>query len=56
VGSLRRWPRTGLDRIRELLSLPTENEEDSSKEAINEIQGEIEFEDVWFEYDAGVPV
>jgi ABC-type multidrug transport system fused ATPase/permease subunit len=46
----------GLDRIHELLNVPTEKEEDSSKTSINEIQGEVEFENVWFEYHPGVPV
>jgi ABC-type multidrug transport system fused ATPase/permease subunit len=46
----------GLDRIRELLNIPTEDEEDRSKVAISEIEGEIEFENVWFEYNAGVSV
>jgi ABC-type multidrug transport system fused ATPase/permease subunit len=46
----------GLGRIRELLNLATEDEEDSSKEALTEIRGEVEFEDVWFEYNPGVPV
>jgi ABC-type multidrug transport system fused ATPase/permease subunit len=46
----------GLDRIREILNMPTEDEEDFSKEAIDEIRGEIEFEDVWFEYCPGAPV
>ncbi len=46
----------GLDRIYELLNLRTEKEDDTSKVAINEIAGEIEFENVWFEYNSGVPV
>jgi ABC-type multidrug transport system fused ATPase/permease subunit len=46
----------GLDRIRELMKMPSEDAEDSSKEAINEIQGEVVFENVWFEYDPGAPV
>jgi subfamily B ATP-binding cassette protein MsbA len=46
----------GLDRIYELLNLRTENEDDTSKVAINEIAGEVEFENVWFEYNSGVPV
>src|SRR5262249_36364298 len=30
--------------------------EDSSKEAVNEIRGVVEFENVWFEYHSGAPV
>jgi len=46
----------GLDRIRELLNQPTEDNIDESKEATREIRGDVEFEDVWFEYRSGVPV
>jgi ABC-type multidrug transport system fused ATPase/permease subunit len=46
----------GLDRIRELINLPTEDSEDSSKEVLSELRGEIEFENVCFEYNPGVPV
>src|SRR5262249_10780258 len=46
----------GLDRIRETLSTPTEDEEDSWKQATNGMRGEVEFENVWFEYNAGIPV
>lgn len=46
----------GLDRIQEILNLTTENEDDASKVVINEIKGEVEFENVWFEYNSGVPV
>jgi len=46
----------GLDRIREIMNMPTEDAEDSSKEEVDEIKGEIEFENVWFEYNSGVPV
>ncbi|HKX27097.1 MAG TPA: ABC transporter ATP-binding protein [Blastocatellia bacterium] len=46
----------GLDRIREIMKTPTEDEEDESKEMVDEVRGEIEFEDVWFEYNPGVPV
>jgi subfamily B ATP-binding cassette protein MsbA len=46
----------GLDRIRELMKMPQEDAEDSSKEAINEIQGEVVFENIWFEYNPGTPV
>ena len=46
----------GLDRIRELMAMSTEDEEDASHAPIGEIHGEVEFQDVWFEYTAGVPV
>ncbi|HKX28463.1 MAG TPA: ABC transporter ATP-binding protein [Blastocatellia bacterium] len=46
----------GLDRIREIMNLPTEDEQDSAKEALSSIEGAIQFEEVWFEYAAGTPV
>ncbi len=46
----------GLDRIREVLNLKTEDEEDESKSALKNVEGRIEFEDVHFEYEKGVPV
>ena len=46
----------GLDRIREIRSLATEDEEDEKREEVDEIQGDVAFVDVDFEYEAGVPV
>jgi subfamily B ATP-binding cassette protein MsbA len=46
----------GLDRIREILSLKTEDEEDSQREALGNLRGEVEFENVSFEYNENVPV
>ncbi len=46
----------GLDRIREVMAMTTEDEEDAAKEALPRVEGAIEFENVFFEYDAGVPV
>ncbi len=46
----------GLDRIREIMKMKTEDEEDASKEGLREVSGEIEFEDITFEYNPGVPV
>jgi ABC-type multidrug transport system fused ATPase/permease subunit len=46
----------GLDRIRELLEMDTEDEEDSGKTPLGAIDGEIVFEHVGFEYNPGVPV
>jgi ATP-binding cassette, subfamily B, putative efflux pump len=46
----------GLDRIRELMQMATEDQEDASRAPLDDIAGEIAFEDVSFEYTAGVPV
>jgi subfamily B ATP-binding cassette protein MsbA len=46
----------GLDRIREIMNMPTEDEEDSRRESLIEMRGDVEFEDVWFEYNPGAPV
>ena len=46
----------GLDRIREILEMPTEDQEDSTRQALKSVKGEIEFDNVSFEYNPGVPV
>lgn len=46
----------GLDRIREILGAETEDDVDAGKEGIGRIEGDIRFEDVWFEYNDGQPV
>lgn len=46
----------GLDRIREVMAMKTETDEDKSRDALPAIEGKIEFEDVHFEYDKDVPV
>lgn len=46
----------GLDRIREIRSMATEDDEDASRAATGPVQGDINFEGVHFEYDEGVPV
>ena len=46
----------GLDRIREILRTSTEDEEDARRDPLPEIAGEIVFDGVSFEYNAGVPV
>jgi subfamily B ATP-binding cassette protein MsbA len=46
----------GLDRIREVMAMSTEDEEDSQRQPAPHIEGTIDFEDVWFEYDENVPV
>ena len=46
----------GLDRIHEILDTSREDEADESRAPIDDLQGDIEFEHVGFEYDEGVPV
>jgi len=46
----------GLDRIREVMNMRTEDEEDSTRKPLPDVQGEVEFENVSFEYNSGVPV
>ncbi|HSB28564.1 MAG TPA: ABC transporter ATP-binding protein [Pyrinomonadaceae bacterium] len=46
----------GLDRIREIKRMATEDEEDENREPLGEIRGEIEFHDVSFEYNDDTPV
>jgi len=46
----------GLDRIRELKQMATEDQEDASRAALPHLEGDVTFEDVGFEYNAGVPV
>jgi ABC-type multidrug transport system fused ATPase/permease subunit len=46
----------GLDRIREVMAMPTETDEDQERSALPTISGLIEFENVEFEYNTGVPV
>lgn len=46
----------GLDRIRELRDMATEDQEDASKAAVPAVVGRVEFDDVWFEYEPNVPV
>jgi subfamily B ATP-binding cassette protein MsbA len=46
----------GLDRIRELLDMPTEVDEDTRRQPLGQVKGEVTFEDVWFEYNPGRPV
>jgi subfamily B ATP-binding cassette protein MsbA len=46
----------GLDRIRELLNMPTEDEEDLTRHPVPPLRGEVRFEDVSFEYVPGLPV
>jgi ABC-type multidrug transport system fused ATPase/permease subunit len=46
----------GLDRIREVKRLATEDEHDAERDPTGRIRGDIEFEDVSFEYKADAPV
>jgi len=46
----------GLDRIRDLMQTATEDQEDAKRNPLGDIDGEITFENVGFEYNAGVPV
>jgi len=46
----------GLDRIREIKAMATEDDEDASREPLGALDGQVEFDRVSFEYDAGVPV
>jgi ABC-type multidrug transport system fused ATPase/permease subunit len=46
----------GLDRIREIRRMVTEDQEDASRAPLPEVRGQVEFEDVTFEYNAGTPV
>lgn len=46
----------GLDRIREVMSMSTEDEEDIHRQPLLTVEGEVEFRNVSFEYDKGVPV
>lgn len=46
----------GLDRIREVMSMTTETDEDANREPIPAIEGSIDFQNVEFEYDKDVPV
>ncbi|MDP2320191.1 MAG: ABC transporter ATP-binding protein [Acidobacteriota bacterium] len=46
----------GLDRIREIMNMQTEDEADAGKPSLGAIDGDIRFDQVWFEYNEGVPV
>ena len=46
----------GLDRIREILDTAREDAQDAGRAPLADLRGDIEFEDVWFEYNPGVPV
>ena len=46
----------GLDRIREVMRMATEDQEDEDREALGGLTGEVRLDDVRFEYEPGVPV
>ncbi|MGH8118563.1 MAG: ABC transporter ATP-binding protein, partial [Rhodanobacteraceae bacterium] len=46
----------GLDRIREVMDMPTEDEADAGKRSLDDVAGEVEFRDIWFEYEPDTPV
>ena len=46
----------GLDRIREIMGMPTEDARDHVLTPLASLDGDIAFEDVWFEYREGIPV
>ena len=46
----------GLERVREVFGETREDEQDAAKTATPDIEGSVEFRDVWFEYTEGVPV
>ena len=46
----------GLDRIREILDMKTEVDEDASRKPVDRLVGEVVFDNVWFEYNPGQPV
>ncbi len=46
----------GLDRIREILDMKTEVDEDASRASLERLEGDVVFDQVWFEYNPGQPV
>ena len=46
----------GLDRIREIMQMATEDQEDEVRDALGSLAGEVRLDDVWFEYETDVPV
>ena len=46
----------GLDRIREILNITTELDEDREKQSVERLRGDVVFDKVWFEYNPGQPV
>jgi len=56
IGSQLSEALAGLDRMREVLSVPREDESDAGRRPVQKVQGRVEFEAVQFAYDSGPPV
>lgn len=46
----------GLERLRQVLNEQPEANDDPAREPVHDVRGQVEFRDVWFEYDEGRPV
>ena len=46
----------GLDRIREIMQMATEDQEDEARAPLGALAGEVRLDGVWFEYEPDVPV
>ncbi len=46
----------GLDRIREILDMDTEDAEDQKRQPVGRLRGDVAFQDVWYAYTEGNPV
>jgi ABC-type multidrug transport system fused ATPase/permease subunit len=46
----------GLDRIREVMEMRTEDQEDRDREPVRRIEGDVRLDGVWYEYNEGQPV
>ncbi len=46
----------GLDRISEVFDMTTEDDADKTKAGLERIEGTIDFQNIFFEYEEGVPV
>ena len=46
----------GLDRIREIRNMATEDDEDATRRPLPDVRGDVACEGVWFEYTDDVPV
>ncbi len=46
----------GLDRIRELMAMTTEDDEDEGRDALGRVEGDVALENVYFAYEPDVPV
>ena len=46
----------GLDRIREVFEMTTEDDQDATRRSLTNVEGRITFDDVYFEYEENTPV